>query len=210
MASDKDTARGSNGAPAQMKRSTYVEVSSSIENEIRSGVYPPGSRLPPQRQLATELGINVSTVSRAYKELQLRGLVIGSKRRGSLVTGGAMPSVEPAQAASNAAIDLTVNRPATGEFLNCLARTLAELPHDPRYPQLQEYQPPQGPVWARAAGARWMAAPGFTPSPDHVVVTSGAQHGLYAVLNSLIGTDGVILADQLTYYGLKADRKSVV
>ncbi len=73
MASDKDTARGSNGAPAQMKRSTYVEVSSSIENEIRSGVYPPGSRLPPQRQLATELGINVSTVSRAYKELQLRG-----------------------------------------------------------------------------------------------------------------------------------------
>ncbi|WP_281664708.1 PLP-dependent aminotransferase family protein [Paraburkholderia fungorum] len=204
MASDKDTARGSNGAPAQMKRSTYVEVSSSIENEIRSGVYPPGSRLPPQRQLATELGINVSTVSRAYKELQLRGLVIGSKRRGSLVTGGAMPSVEPAQAASNAAIDLTVNRPATGEFLNCLARTLAELPRDPRYPQLQEYQPPQGPVWARAAGARWMAAPGFTPSPDHVVVTSGAQHGLYAVLNSLIGTDGVILADQLTYYGLKA------
>ena len=146
MASGKDTARGANGAPAQAKRSTYVEVSSSIENEIRSGVYPPVSRLPPQRQLATELGINVSTVSRAYKELQLRGLVIGSKRRGSLVTGGAMPSVEPAQATSNAAIDLTVNRPATCEFLNCLARTLAELPRDPRYPQLQEYQPPQGPA----------------------------------------------------------------
>ncbi len=175
-----------------------------VQNEIRSGVYPPGSRLPPQRQLATELGINVSTVSRAYKELQLRGLVIGSKRRGSLVTGGAMPSVEPAQPASNAAIDLTVNRPATSEFLNCLARTLAELPRDPRDPQLQEYQPPQGPSWARAAGVQWMAAPDFAPSPEHVVVTSGAQHGLYAVLNSLIGTDGVILADQLTYYGLKA------
>ncbi|MFP3710847.1 PLP-dependent aminotransferase family protein, partial [Paraburkholderia sp. SIMBA_009] len=54
------------------------------------------------------------------------------------------------------------------------------------------------------AGARWMAAPGFEPTADHLVVTSGAQHGLYAVLNSLIGTDGVILADQLTYYGLKA------
>jgi DNA-binding transcriptional MocR family regulator len=55
-------------APAQAKRSTYIEVSSSLENEIRRGVYPPGSRLPPQRQLATDLGINVSTVSRAYKE----------------------------------------------------------------------------------------------------------------------------------------------
>lgn len=88
MAADKLSGERDSGAPARPKRPTYVEVSSSIEAEIRNGVYPPGSRLPPQRQLATELGINVSTVSRAYKELQLRGLVIGSKRRGSLVTGG--------------------------------------------------------------------------------------------------------------------------
>lgn len=204
MASDKEAADAANGSSERGKRSTYIEVSSSIESEIRSGVYPPGSRLPPQRQLAAELGINVSTVSRAYKELQSRGLVIGSKRRGSLVTGGAMPSVEPVRFASTPAIDLTVNRPATGQFLDCLARTLGELPNDPRFAQMQEYQPPQGPVWARAAGARWMAAPGFDPLPEHVVVTSGAQHGLYAVLNSLIGTEGVILADRLTYYGLKA------
>jgi len=44
----------------------------------------------------------------------------------------------------------------------------------------------------------------FEPDPDDVVVTSGAQHGLYAVMNSLMGIDGVILADRLTYYGLKA------
>jgi DNA-binding transcriptional MocR family regulator len=197
-----------NGGSGQTKRATYIEVSASIEDEIRGGVYPPGSRLPPQRQLATELGINVSTVSRAYRELQLRGLVIGSKRRGSLVTGGAMPRVESTSAAPVAAdggaIDLTVNRPATGEFLTCLAATLADLPGDARYASLQEYQPPQGPLWARAAGAKWMAAPGFTPAPEQLVVTSGAQHGLYAVLNSLIGTDGVIIADRLTYYGLKA------
>ncbi|MDR5760689.1 PLP-dependent aminotransferase family protein [Caballeronia sp. LZ035] len=205
MASDKDPTSGVNGDAASGKRSTYIEVSSSIEKEIRSGIYPPGSRLPPQRQLASDLGINVSTVSRAYKELQLRGLVIGSKRRGSLVTGGAMPNVDtPPSNTGSMLIDLTVNRPATGEFLNCLARTMTELPRDPRFAQLQEYQPPQGPDWARAAGARWMSAPGFAPTPDQVVVTSGAQHGIYAVLNSLIGTDGVILADQLTYYGLKA------
>ncbi|KVC94241.1 GntR family transcriptional regulator [Burkholderia ubonensis] len=205
MASDKHSDTRGNGTP--VKRPTYVEVSSSIEEEIRNGTYPPGSRLPPQRQLATELGINVSTVSRAYKELQLRGLVIGSKRRGSLVTGGAMPSIEPARtalAAGSGPLDLTVNRPATGEFLASLAQTLGTLPGDPRFASLQEYQPPQGPDWARAAGAQWLAAPGFAPSRDRIVVTSGAQHGLYAVLNSLIGTDGVIVADRLTYYGLKA------
>jgi DNA-binding transcriptional MocR family regulator len=106
--------------------------------------------------------------------------------------------------ASSAVIDLTVNRPATGEFLAQFARTMTSVARDPRFAETQEYQPPQGPAWARAAGARWMAAPGFAPAPDNVVVTSGAQHGLYAVLSSLMGHDGVILSDQLTYYGLKA------
>ena len=194
----------------KVRQAPYLEVSRALEEKVRSGVYPTGSRLPAQRDLAVELGINVSTVSRAYKELQARGLIVASKRRGSIVTGGAMPSVQarPARSAtgeaSNTVIDLTVNRPATGEFLAQLARTMGAVPRDPRYPETQEYQPPQGPDWARAAGARWMAAPGFTPAPENVVVTSGAQHGLYAVLSSLMGHDGVILSDQLTYYGLKA------
>jgi DNA-binding transcriptional MocR family regulator len=193
------------------RQATYLEVSRNLEEKVRSGLYPPGSRLPPQRDLALELGLNVSTVSRAYKELQARGLIVASKRRGSIVTGGAMPSVHarvessPSAAAdANAVIDLTVNRPATGEFLTQLARTMANIARDPRYPETQEYQPPQGPDWARAAGAQWIAAPGFAPTADNVVVTSGAQHGLYAVLSSLMGHEGVILTDQLTYYGLKA------
>lgn len=194
------------------RQATYLEVSRNLEEQVRSGHYPPGSRLPPQRDLALELGINVSTVSRAYKELQARGLIVASKRRGSIVTGGAMPAVNtPVHRGANAAtseasavIDLTVNRPATGEFLTQLARTMASIARDPRFAETQEYQPPQGPDWARAAGAQWMAAPGFAPLADNLVVTSGAQHGLYAVLSSLMGHEGVILSDKLTYYGLKA------
>jgi DNA-binding transcriptional MocR family regulator len=202
---------GEKNLQTKRRQATYLEVSRRLEEKVRNGLYPPGSRLPPQRDLALELGINVSTVSRAYKELQARGLIVASKRRGSIVTGGAMPSVHArsdsavsAAADANAVIDLTVNRPATGEFLAQLARTMESIARDPRYPETQEYQPPQGPDWARAAGAQWIAAPGFAPAPDNVVVTSGAQHGLYAVLSSLMGHEGVILSDQLTYYGLKA------
>src|SRR6202046_4584153 len=117
--------------PTKRREATYLEVSRTLEEKVRNGLYPPGRRLPPQRDLAVELGINVSTVSRAYKELQARGLIVASKRRGSIVTGGAMPFVPVSQiptttgdAASNAVIDLTVNRPATGEFLAQLARTM--------------------------------------------------------------------------------------
>ncbi|WP_213303095.1 PLP-dependent aminotransferase family protein [Paraburkholderia sacchari] len=212
MKVDKNQTKPESGIHTKGRQATYLEVSRNLEEQVRSGHYPPGSRLPPQRDLAIELGINVSTVSRAYKELQARGLIVASKRRGSIVTGGAMPAVQAssqrnAQASgegTNGVIDLTVNRPATGEFLTQLARTMAVISRDPRFAETQEYQPPQGPEWARAAGAKWIAAPGFTPSAENLVVTSGAQHGLYAVLSSLMGHDGVILSDQLTYYGLKA------
>ncbi|WP_413184480.1 PLP-dependent aminotransferase family protein [Paraburkholderia sacchari] len=209
---DENQTKSEGGIHTKGRQATYLEVSRNLEEQVRSGRYPPGSRLPAQRDLAIELGINVSTVSRAYKELQARGLIVASKRRGSIVTGGAMPAVQAssqrnAQASgegANGVIDLTVNRPATGEFLTQLARTMAVIARDPRFAETQEYQPPQGPEWARAAGAKWIAAPGFTPSAENLVVTSGAQHGLYAVLSSLMGHDGVILSDQLTYYGLKA------
>ena len=194
------------------RRTTYLEVSRNLEEQVRNGHYPPGSRLPAQRDLALELGINVSTVSKAYKVLQARGLIVASKRRGSIVTGGAMPAVKtPASrgtgatgSETSAVIDLTVNRPATGEFLTHLARTMATIARDPRFAEVQEYQPPQGPDWARMAGAQWIATPDFAPPADNLVVTSGAQHGLYAVLSSLMGHEGVILSDKLTYYGLKA------
>ncbi|MBB2926821.1 DNA-binding transcriptional MocR family regulator [Paraburkholderia silvatlantica] len=39
---------------------------------------------------------------------------------------------------------------------------------------------------------------------EEQVRSGGAQHGLYAVLSSLMGHEGVILSDKLTYYGLKA------
>ena len=212
MKADAYQTKSDNSVQTKARQATYLEVSRNLEEQVRSGQYPPGSRLPPQRDLAVALGINVSTVSRAYKELQARGLIVASKRRGSIVTGGAMPAVSAAaqrsaESSGNEAagvVDLTVNRPATGEFLAQLARTMASISRDPRFPETQEYQPPQGAEWARAAGAQWIAAPGFTPSPENLVVTSGAQHGLYAVLSSLMGHEGVILSDKLTYYGLKA------
>lgn len=182
----------------------YMELAGEIEARIRSGNLPPGSQLPPQRDLAKERSVNVSTVTKAYRELQNLNLVIGSTRRGTIVMAeGAMPRVDRAAPLAGI-IDLTVNRPAVDDFERRLADTLPVLAADPRFGQLQEYQPPEGALWARAAGKRWIALNGFEPSVDNIVVTSGAQHALLAVISSLIEPGDVIVADRLTYYGLKA------
>jgi len=46
----------------------------------------PGDELPPVRQLAADLGINLNTVARAYRELEQEGLVSTVRGRGTRVT----------------------------------------------------------------------------------------------------------------------------
>lgn len=193
-------------APARKgeRMPAYLALAAELEARIRSGELAPGDSLPPLRNLASERSLNVSTVSRAYRELQNLDLVVGSTRRGTLVKAeAAMPRVDRA-ATPSGLIDLTVNRPAVDDFRERLAATLPRLAEDPRYCELQEYQPPEGPAWARAAGRRWVALNGFDPAPEDIVVTSGAQHALLAVVSSLVEPGDAVACDRLTYYGLKA------
>ena len=52
----------------------YLQIADQIEAGIRSGTLKPGDKLPPQRRLAARLGIDFTTVSRAYAEAASRRL----------------------------------------------------------------------------------------------------------------------------------------
>jgi DNA-binding GntR family transcriptional regulator len=51
-------------------------VVEEITQRIESGEYAPGRRLPPEKDLAAELGVAYMTVRRAMEILRDRGLVI--------------------------------------------------------------------------------------------------------------------------------------
>jgi len=63
----------------------YLQIKHQLRYLITSGQMPPGSRLPTVRQVAKELGVNVSTVSLAYRHLQEEGLVASTPGRGTHV-----------------------------------------------------------------------------------------------------------------------------
>jgi DNA-binding transcriptional regulator YhcF (GntR family) len=65
---------------------------------IASGTLKPGDELPPVRQLAADLGVNLNTVARAYRELEAAGLAIAARGRGTRVT--ATREAAPGTAAS--------------------------------------------------------------------------------------------------------------
>lgn len=64
----------------------YEQIRTQITTMIQTGVLAPGTRLPPIRQLANDLGLATRTVARAYQELDANGLVHSRARHGTTVT----------------------------------------------------------------------------------------------------------------------------
>ncbi len=56
-------------------RPIYVQVAEEIKALIARGELAEGAPLPPVRQLAADLGVNLNTVATAYRELQGEGLL---------------------------------------------------------------------------------------------------------------------------------------
>ncbi len=82
-------------------RPIYSQIVRQIKEQIQTGDLRPGDELPPVRELASSLGINLHTVRRAYQELSSAGLAsVRSGRRARVVrTAGSQKVSERARAA---------------------------------------------------------------------------------------------------------------
>lgn len=63
----------------------YRQICQGLREAILSGQLAEGTRLPTERALANELGVNRTTVMNAYNELASEGLIEGHVGRGTLV-----------------------------------------------------------------------------------------------------------------------------
>jgi len=79
-----------------------------LATAIRLGVYPAGSSLPPERDLAERLGVSRATLREAIAALRSAGLVTTRRGRG----GGSVVDYRPQVPASRDAPDLDADRAA--------------------------------------------------------------------------------------------------
>jgi GntR family transcriptional regulator len=66
-------------------RPLYQQVVDEIKALIAAGELPEGSSLPPVRQVAADLGVNLNTVAFAYRQLQKEGLIRVKHGAGAVV-----------------------------------------------------------------------------------------------------------------------------
>jgi DNA-binding transcriptional regulator YhcF (GntR family) len=63
----------------------YQQIVKQMKNLIDCGLLKPGEQIPSVRDLANWLQLNPSTVARAYYDLKQEGLVVTSRRRGTII-----------------------------------------------------------------------------------------------------------------------------
>lgn len=185
-----------------MTMSKYRSIVTALADRIRSGELGPGARLPAQRQLAAQLGVDLTTVTRAYTELKRMGLVEGRTGSGSFVRGGpAAASPLPVAAGFDLSMNVPPRPPGLGDRV---AQGLAALLAGPEGGSSLGYQPSGGTARDRAAAAGWLGRRLGVVAEDRVVVAAGAQSALFALLDLLLQRDDTLACAGLTYPGVRA------
>jgi GntR family transcriptional regulator len=69
----------------------YLQIVNQVKYLVASGRLGAGEELPPIRVLAEKLVINPNTVARAYRELEVQGLVTKRRTTGTYVSGAGSP-----------------------------------------------------------------------------------------------------------------------
>jgi DNA-binding transcriptional MocR family regulator len=176
----------------------YLAIVEALVEDIGAGRLASGDRLPPQRELAEQLGVTVTTVTRAYAEAAKRGLTAGEVGRGTFVRSALETSDDGPEP-----IDLTLNALLPHAHAIELASRLAVTGPLGARLRLLDYQPSAGMSDHRLAGRRWLERRNWDVATHEVMVTAGAQHALVAALMSTLPGGGDLLVEEVTYAGLR-------
>jgi DNA-binding transcriptional MocR family regulator len=179
----------------------YQAVADALADAVDRGILRPGDRLPPQRVLASRLGFDLTTITKAYDQARRNGLIDARGRAGSFILERPRASVPAAHL-----VDTGMNCPplaAGGLLQQAMGRAFQEVMADADACSLQ-YQRPGGAPDVRAAGAKLLDRIGLRSAPDQVVVTAGGQNALHAVLRAVARPRDRIACAQFVYPGFRA------
>lgn len=189
----------------ELRSPKYMSIADALEVDISTGRVVAGEQLPPQRELADKLSINLSTVSRAYREAEKRGLISGIVGKGTFVSTdiSIKPEMISTKAQSLNHIEMGVVSPLHSLDPDLQPR-LIKLSTSHNLASYSRYTEPSGLAEHLEVGVYWAGRFGLSIKPERVLVTAGAQHALMCALLSCFKPGSRIAVDCLSYPGLKA------
>jgi GntR family transcriptional regulator/MocR family aminotransferase len=198
------------------KRGATKALFVQLRDGILHGRFAAGDRLPPSRELASQLGISRHTVTTVYGRLVAEGFAEGRAGGGTVVGQVVRTERRPARPAAivpKRVVDVETGltdstlpkprfdlRPATPDprlfplvpWRQCVTSALQVVPPG--------YGDPAGLPELRRALARWTArSRSVEASPDQVIVTSGTQQAIDLVMRLLVGAGDTVAVENPGY-----------
>jgi DNA-binding transcriptional MocR family regulator len=182
----------------------YLAIADAIAGDIDSGRLSPAERLPPQRSLAAQLGMDFTTVARGYVEAKRRGLIESRVGQGTFVSASARRRHAP-MLRHPEIVDLSMNlppEPDDPELLDRMQDGWEAISHD--LVLLMRYQGFGGVSADKEAASAWLSRRGLVPQQDRVFIVPGAHPALLGILGLLARPGDTVLAEAITYPGVRS------
>lgn len=184
------------------QRPLYLAIVDAIESDLARAVLKAGDKMPPQRQLADRLGIDFTTVTRAYAEGKKRGLLVARMGQGTYIRGSYQPENN-----KPLLVDMGMNIPPLPQdkrLLDRMKREMAQVVMRMDEQSLFGYQDFFGTVVEREVAATWVAQRYKTADKHNLLICPGTQGTLLALLGHLVSPGTCVVSEEFTYPGFKA------
>ncbi|WP_082939986.1 PLP-dependent aminotransferase family protein [Mycolicibacterium peregrinum] len=171
-------------------RTAREQLITALRDGIRTGSLGPGTRLPPSRTLASDLGLARNTVAEAYAELVAEGWLGSRQGAGTWVTRSTVPppAPRPRRIPSAPRHNLVPGSPDVSQFprsawLASARRAITDAPVS-----ALRMGDPRGPLELREALAEYLGrVRGVRTTPESVVICSGVRDGV-DLIGRVLGT----------------------
>jgi GntR family transcriptional regulator / MocR family aminotransferase len=195
-----------------------AQLERALRDGVRTGRLRPGTRLPPSRRLARDLGVSRGVVVDAYAQLAAEGWLAARRGAGTVVANVETPepasvtaahvNARPVGIPAGARFDLRTGRPDLSAFPRAawhaaIGRALRELPDEALgYGDFRGHEPLREALAAHLGRTR-----GVVADPERVVVCGGLYQGLHVVWRALArrGARRIAVEDP----GWRGQRRSV-
>lgn len=181
----------------------YLSLANQLEQDIINGSILPGTKLPPYRELADFLDINVSTVAKAFKVCLLKGLLSTTVGSGTLVSYDALSNAYLlAEGRPKNLIEMGATMPEPSSY-EPLILQFKNMLNEPDFAKWFNYSRPNDVLWQKDAAVKLMGKGGYNTDIETILFANGGQNAITAILAGLCKHGDKIGTDPHTYPGLK-------
>ena len=184
---------------AALSTPLYRSLAHLLEQDILSGALPPHTKLPPQRELADFLDLNLSTITRTFQLCERRGLLYAITGKGTFVSPNAAASIAIADGTKEQTIIEMGIIKALDQFNQDTLDVMRTVLTRNNSIDFLDYSNPLGSPYQRSAGKKWLERFGLDLPADQIAITSGSQNALTIALLSLFQAGDKIATDHYTY-----------